>query len=152
MYRLWLFVHLGGLLLFVAGHGTSAAVGLRLRQERDPARMAALLDASAGARTSTYAGMALLAVGGLVDASLGHWWSAGWVWASIVIFVAMAGALVALAIPHYRRVRVAVAAEGADADRDEVERLAGSPVPLIILAVGLSGLGLILWLMVYKPF
>jgi hypothetical protein len=69
-----------------------------------------------------------------------------------VIFVAMAGALVALAIPHYRRVRVAVAAEGADADRDEVERLAGSPVPLIILAVGLSGLGLILWLMVYKPF
>lgn len=150
MYRFWLFVHLAGLLVFVGGHGTSAAVGLRLRRERDRARMAALLDASAAARVSTYAGMALLAAGGLADAFLGHWWSAAWVWASIGVFVAMAGLLVALAIPHYRRVRLAVEA-AADND-EEIERLAASPVPLLILGVGLLGLAIILWLMIFKPF
>jgi hypothetical protein len=71
--------------------------------------MTALLDASAAARGSTYAGMALLGTGGLVDAFLGHWWSTGWVWTSIAVFMAMTGILVALAIPHHRRLRLAVA-------------------------------------------
>jgi hypothetical protein len=148
VYRFWLFVHLGGLLLFVAGHGASAAAGLRLRRERDPVRMAALLDASAASRGSTYAGMALLAVGGLVDAFLGHWWSTGWVWASIALFLAMTGSLVAMAIPYYRRLRVVVQR----GDSDEIERLSASPVPMGILVVGVVGLGAILWLMVGKPF
>jgi hypothetical protein len=152
VYRFWLFVHLGGLLLFVAGHGTSAAVGVRLRRERDPARMAALLDASAAARGSTYAGIALLGVGGLTDAFLGHWWSAGWVWTSIGVFLAMAGILAALAIPYYRRLRLAVSRATSGCRAEEIERLTASPVPLVILGVGLAGLGVILWLMVFKPF
>ena len=152
MYNLWLFVHLAGLLLFVAGHGTSAAAGLRLRRERDPARMTALLEASASARGSTYAGMALLATGGLVDAFLGHFWSTGWVWASIVVFLAMTAALVALAIPYYRRLRLAVAQAASRGDAQALETLSASPVPLLIAAVGLVGLGVILWLMVFKPF
>jgi len=152
VYRFWLFVHLGGLLLFVAGHGTSAASGVRLRRERDPARMAALLDASAAARGSTYTGMVLLGAGGLADAFLGHWWSAGWVWTSIGVFLGMAGVLVALAIPYYRRLRLAVARAASGGGVGEIDRLAASPVPLAILGVGVGGLGFILWLMVFKPF
>jgi Predicted integral membrane protein (DUF2269) len=152
VYRFWLFVHLGGLLLFVAGHGTSATAGMRLRRERDPVRMAALLDASASARAATYAGMLLLAVGGVVDAFLGHWWSAGWLWTSIILFVAMTGALVALAIPYYRRLRVAVRRSAHDGERGELDRLGSSPIPLAILFVGVAGLAILLWLMVFKPF
>jgi hypothetical protein len=152
VYRFWLFVHLGGLLLFVAGHGTSATAGLRLRNEREPVRMSALLDASAGARTATYAGMLLLAIGGFVDASLGHWWSAGWLRLSIVLFLAMAGLLVALAIPYYRRLRVAVQRGMQDGRDEDLDRLAASPVPLAILGIGVGGLAILLWLMVFKPF
>jgi len=152
VYDFWVFVHLGGLLLFVAGHGTSATAGMRLRRERDPERMTALLDASASARGSTYAGMALLGVGGFAAAFAGHWWSSGWLWTSVVLFVAMAGVLVALAIPYYRRVRAAVAVAAETSDRSEIDRLAASPVPLVILGVGLGGLAVILWLMVFKPF
>lgn len=152
MYRFWLFVHLGGLLLFVAGHGASAVVGLRLRRERDPARMGALLDASAATRGSTYVGMALLGAGGFVDAFLGRWWSNGWVWTSTVVFVGMAALLIALAFPYYRRLRLAVAQAASAEGGEEIDRLTASPVPLVILSVGLIGLGVILWLMVFKPF
>ncbi len=151
MYTFWLFVHLGGLLLFVAGHGASATAGLRLRGERDPARMAALLDASAATRGATYVGLVLLGIGGIADAFVGHWWSAGWIWASIVVFVAMTVILVGLAIPHYRRLRLAVSGATVP-DGAEIERLAASSIPLAILWVGVVGLGVILWLMVAKPF
>jgi hypothetical protein len=114
--------------------------------------MAALLDASAATRGSTYTGMALLGTGGLVDAFLGHWWSAGWVWTSIAVFLAMAGILVALAIPYYRHLRLAVARAASDGGGEEIERLTASPVPLVILGVGVAGLGVVLWLMVFKPF
>ena len=110
--------------------------------------MEALLEASASTRVVTYAGMALLAVGGLIGASLGHWWSAGWLRASIVLFVLMAAGLVALAIPYYRGLRAAVAA----GEAEQIERLSASPVPIAILAIGVTGLAVILWLMVYKPF
>ncbi len=148
MYDLWLFVHIGGLLLFVAGHGISAATGMRLRRERQPARMSALLDASASARPLTYAGMLLLGVGGFADATIGHLWSEAWVWTSIAVFLAMAVLLVALAIPYYRRLRAAVAST----DAVEIERVSASPVPVAILVIGLAGLVFILWLMVVKAF
>ena len=148
MYGFWLFVHLGGLLLFVAGHGISAATGLRLRREREPARMAALLDASASTRSVTYAGILLLGVGGFADATIGHFRSTGWVWASIAVFLGMSVVLVALAIPYYRRLRAAVAT----GNGEEIERLSASPVPIAILLIGVGGLAFILWLMVIKPF
>ncbi len=151
MYTFWLFVHFSGLLLFVAGHGASATSGMRLRRERDPARMAALLDASAATRGATYAGLILLGVGGIADAFVGHWWSAGWIWASIGVFVVMTVILVGLAIPYYRRLRLAVSGAAAP-DGAEIQRLAGSSTPLVILWVGVAGLGVILWLMVAKPF
>lgn len=148
VYELWLFVHIGGLLLFVAGHGISAATGMRLRREREPVRMSALLDASAASRWMTYAGMFLLGVGGFADATIGHLWSTGWVRTSIVVFAAMAVVLVVLAIPYYRRLRTAVAAT----DAGEIERLSASPVPVAILIIGVAGLAFLLWLMVAKPF
>ena len=40
------FLHATGVLLFFIAHGTSMAVGFRLKRERDPARVRALLDLS----------------------------------------------------------------------------------------------------------
>jgi hypothetical protein len=45
----WLYVHLAGVFGFLAAHGVSAGVGLKLRRERDPVRARALLDLSASA-------------------------------------------------------------------------------------------------------
>ncbi|HEX6655950.1 MAG TPA: hypothetical protein VF153_07045, partial [Candidatus Limnocylindria bacterium] len=40
------FLHVSFVMLFVLVHGASAVIAFRLRSERDPARVAALLDAS----------------------------------------------------------------------------------------------------------
>ena len=46
LYPWIVFLHVAGVFLFFMAHGTSMAVGFRLRQERDPARVRALLDLS----------------------------------------------------------------------------------------------------------
>lgn len=54
-YLLWLkFAHILGAFLFVGGHGVSMAMALRLRRERDPARMLAM--SSADSRSSSCSG------------------------------------------------------------------------------------------------
>jgi hypothetical protein len=40
------FAHVSGMMIFFRAHGTSMAVAFRLKQERDPARVRALLDVS----------------------------------------------------------------------------------------------------------
>jgi uncharacterized membrane protein len=153
VYRLFLFVHIAGLLGFVAAHGTSATVGVLVRRERDPKRIRALLEASAATRTVMYVSLLALAVGGVVDGFLGHWWGQAWMWLSVVLFVLMTAALLGMAIPHYGRLRRALdEATGDLTDAvGQIDRLLRSRVPLAILAVGTGGLLAILWLMVAKP-
>ena len=44
LYPWIVFLHVVGVLLFFIAHGTSMAVGFRLKRERDPARVRALLE------------------------------------------------------------------------------------------------------------
>src|SRR6266511_2088162 len=46
LYPWLVFLHIGGAFLFVLAHGVSALVAFRLRAERDPGRMTALLELS----------------------------------------------------------------------------------------------------------
>lgn len=148
MYDAWLFVHLAGVLGFLAGHGVSAAVGLRLRSERERDRVRALLDLSAGARGFTYGSLLVLLGGGIVAGSLGHWWSRGWIWAALGLLAGLTVATIPIAVPYYRRVRTSVA-EASDA---ELDALLGSGRPIALAVLGTAVILTILWLMVFKPF
>ena len=46
MYEWWVLLHLVGVFVFLLSHGVSVGVLLRLRRERDPAKVAALLELS----------------------------------------------------------------------------------------------------------
>ena len=50
MLTFWVFIHLVGVLGFLAAHGTSTAVALRLRRQRDREQVRALLDLSRSMR------------------------------------------------------------------------------------------------------
>ncbi len=154
-YVWFLGFHVVGVLGFVGAHGVSAAVGLRLRKERDPARIRALLDLSKAARPWGYGALLLLGIAGLTLAFapgvVGTAFARkGWIWASIAVLLVLLIAAMPLAVPYYRRVRLAVS-EDAPAPPEELDRLLSSTRPLVIALVEGGGLLILVWLMVAKP-
>ncbi len=158
-YRWWLFLHFVGIFVFLLAHGASVTVTFQLRKERDPARIAALLELSRGSLTAFYAGLGLLLTAGIIlgffPGSPGTWWGQGWIWAALALLLAVSGAMIALARPYYRRLERVARAFGAGSpavSEVEMAELLTSRRPLVIAGLGFGGLLVILWLMVLKPF
>jgi uncharacterized membrane protein len=158
-------VHVISVILFFVAHGTSMAVAFRLRRERDPARVRALLDLSSW----TLGVPAIIAVligllTGILAGFLGGWWGAGWIWTSLVIFVVVGGLMTPLVAARLNRMRAAAgtvaqpafaARKGAEVpagDPAELDRLLDEWNPIPAAAMGFGALLVILWLMLLKPF
>jgi hypothetical protein len=162
LYPWIVLLHVAGAFLFVLGHGASVAVSFRLRQERDPARVAALLDLSGTSLGMMYSGILVLLVGGIWAVFAGPGWGHLWIWLSIGILVVIMGAMYPLGTQYYGRVRNAVGQKKYGDPKDappppvaapaELDALLSSPRAFQLAAVGGVGLLLILWLMVVKPF
>ena len=155
------FLHVSFVLLFVLVHGASAVIGFRLRSERDPARVAALLDASRLAVNSWVMIVSMLGflVTGIWLGFIGGYWGKLWLWLSIATLVIVIGAMTPMGALKLRRARVAYGLETgrdkeppppADLALAEQELQSWNPVP--IAAVGGIGLLVILYLMIVKPF
>jgi formate hydrogenlyase subunit 3/multisubunit Na+/H+ antiporter MnhD subunit len=163
MYQFWVFVHLAGVFGFLLAHGVSAAVAMSLRRERDPQKVRALLELSSWTLSAFYISFLVLLAGGITAGFLGHWWGQGWIWAALGVLLLMMGAMYGLASPYYNRLREAVGLQtyarkrqgtqpGPPTQTVKLEPLLRSSRPVLITVVGMMGLLVILWLMVYKPF
>jgi len=156
-----IFLHVSFILLFVLMHGASAVIAFRLRSERDPARVAALLDASRVTMNSA------LLIGGLLGFVLtgiwlgfiGGYWDKIWLWASIVILVVVIGGMTPMGAIKLNRVRAAYGLPtgrsqdppaAPDLEAASRELATWNPMPIAIL--GGIGLLAVLYLMVVKPF
>jgi hypothetical protein len=162
-YLPWIvFLHIAAAFGFVLSHGVSAFVAFRVRGERDPARIAALLDLSASSIGVMYGSLLLVVVFGILGAVVGGYFSRGWPWAAIVTLVVVSGAMYPLATSFYGGIRRAL---GQRVQADKATNAPATPLPpaeLVALldnrrpeaitAVGVIGLLVILWLMVLKPF
>jgi uncharacterized membrane protein len=145
----WLKVfHLVGLAAFLLGHGVSAGVAMFLRGRAVDAATGPLLKASMGASAVTYPGLFVLLATGVWMGFAGSFWHQGWIWAAIVVLVAVLVVMSALSVP-YHQARDAV---GKAKDSSEVETSLRRARPIALLAVGSAGLLIIIFLMVVKPF
>lgn len=154
MYQWWVYLHLLGVFGFLLAHGVSTAVAFRLRKERDPQRVQALLGLSSASLTGFYPAFGALLVGGIGATTVGDLWGAGWIWWSIGLLLAITVAMYAVAKPYYHRLRFVTEAlvNGSRAVGDEeYGRAVGSSRQLVIAAIGLAGLAAILYLMLFKP-
>jgi len=151
-WKLWKLLHIVGVLGFLASHGASAAVALRLRKEQEAGRVRALLDLSASTRTWGHAALLLLIVAGVANGFVLHAWDEGWIWAAIVLLVVLLVLAFPLAVPYYKRVRAAVSLDGPGMPQDELVVLLRSRRPIVIAVVESFGILLIAWLMIWKPF
>ena len=159
----WLkFAHILGAFTFIAGHGVSMAMALRLRNEREPARMLALLDLSAGSLGIATLGLLVLLVAGIADGIIAGWFSQGWIWTALILLVVTGAVMTPLAAGHFNAIRLALGQrprylKATDPDPvprpiEEVVAMAAGPRPMQVAAIGGVGLLVILWLMTFKPF
>ena len=162
LYPWIVFLHVAALLGFLLAHGASTAVAFRIRSERDPIRIAALLDLSAGMYGLSYASLGLLVATGLGAAVVGGFWTRGWIWASIVALIAMTVSMHLHPAASFSRIRKAAGLpyfEGwrprdklPPAPAEAIVAAATTNDPRITLAIGGGGMLVILWLMMFKPF
>ena len=154
-YRWWVFLHIAGALGFLAAHGVSVGVAFRVRREREPGRIMALLELSSSSVTLMYVSLLILLTGGVVAGFLGQWWSRYWIWVSLGTLIAIMAAMYAFATLYYRRLRRIVGAMANGSQAVSGERLAevlSGPRPWILAVIGFGGIVFILYLMIFKPF
>jgi uncharacterized membrane protein/plastocyanin len=154
MHRWWVLLHIAGAFGFVMAHGVSAYAVLRLRNERDPARVSQLLEMSSSSVGVMWNAIGLLLLGGILAGFTGHFWGQGWIWAAILLLVAVTAAMYAVATPWVKRLRTVAGAmaEGSRAVSDEqFQDILRSRRPFTIAAIGFAGLLAIVWLMIFKP-
>lgn len=159
------YAHVLGAFAFAAGHGVSATMAFRLRHERDPIRIGAILDMSLYSVSPTglmTIGFVVLLLSGVAGGFEGGYWGRAWIWTSIVLLILVSGLMTPFAAMHYNKVRVAIG-QKAPRDKseappptplpaDQLELLLQSPRPWQLAAVGGVGFAAIVFLMLFKPF
>jgi hypothetical protein len=158
----WLvFAHILGAFTFVLAHGVSMFVAVRIRNERDHARVAALLDMSKSAIAIAAFAVIFLLVTGVIAGFVGDWWGQRWIWASLAILVLLWGYMSFRGTRYLDGVRHALGSVGVydkkgteppPADSSTAAALLASSRAVELATVGGIGLVVILWLMVLKPF
>ena len=162
-YMPWIvFIHVAAAFVFAAGHGVSMYVAFAARREKDRAKLASLLDLSGAALASAGIGLLVLFIAGVLAGVVAGSWSHGWIWVSLVLFIAISLAMTPIAGAWFTRLRVALGQrtrrlKATDPDPvpvsdSELTALQASKVPEQLLAIGGGGFLVILYLMMFKPF
>lgn len=153
-YGWWVFIHLVGVVGFVAAHGTSMAATLLMRRIRDPQQVAGILQLSAATVSAFYISTLLLLVGGIAAGIRGQWFTQGWIWVSLGLLIAVGILMFPMARGHFRRVRMVLElmASGTTVSRDDFSRVLNSGNPILTAGTGFVALLFIVYLMVMKPF
>lgn len=164
-YPLIVFAHVVAMIAFLVIHGVSIAVSLRLRTERDPERVRALLDLSRWSLGRATGIIVLIAVvAGVVAGFAGEWWNRAWLWISLGLFVALFLAMYPLAAQPLHRIREVAGvtagppfgfgskAEPGEANEVALQQQLEAYDPRPAAAVFGAAVVLILWLMMSKPF
>jgi hypothetical protein len=149
-----LFLHIASVLALLGTHGTSMVVLYGIRNERDRARIMAMVQLSGRTTVPMYVSILAIVVFGSLLAFKLHMWGQTWLWVSIGILVVVIGLMTAVAKPYFAKVKEACQLRPSGVPRISDEELAEvltSSRAHLIAAIGVIGLLAILYLMVFKP-
>jgi hypothetical protein len=156
MTDLWLFLHIAAAALFLLFHGVQMWAMFALAPALpDRERIFDRAEQSRMATMPMYISLGLVVLFGVLAGISGSFFGDGWwLWGAIVVLLIEAGAMSGIASPYMRKVREATTrwADGSYPVSDtDLEAMLRGARPKVIAAVGVIGLGAILYLMVYKP-
>ncbi len=162
MYHLTVFLHVLSAFVFALMHGASTKVILKLRSEKNPERLAALLGLSSEYTNVLYISLLVMILAGVAGGFLGKWWGTGWIWLAIALLFGIFGAMYSLATAPLSILRKTLersnpaGAEPSAADlstrQSEIDSRIAAIKPGLIAAIGYGGLAIIIGLMAFKPF
>lgn len=141
----WLkFFHLFGLAVFLFAHGVSGGASFGMRNGA-PSTVRQLLALSQRASFISNPGLLIVVITGVWMAFLGSWWGRGWLWAAIVVLVALLVGMGLIARPYY------LARDAAKGSDEDLAQSLGRTRPQAAAWMGSVGLLLLVGLMVLKP-
>jgi hypothetical protein len=156
-YRWLLFVHIGAVLVFMLAHGVHVAVSWKKRWVADPASNLALFEALTGLWPLRVA-MATVIVSGLLLTALLNIWTQLWIWLSLAVLVAIWLAMWLWSRAFYNLIQEtaerAIATVGTPEEavaRAEFDHARFSWLVPAMTVVGIGGVAVVLWLMVFRP-
>jgi MFS family permease len=161
MYQWMVFLHVFAAFGFIFGHGVSAAIIFQVHRERQPEKLKTLLELSFTLSGFAYASLLLMLVAGVILGFMGQWWGKVWIWLAIGILLVMSVLMGIFASYRLNQLRWALGAPSPAfkepppdeiAPAEEIERLIQKAKPWPIMLIGVVGWGLVLWLMMFKPF
>jgi hypothetical protein len=159
MYQWVVFVHVASVLAFMLGHGIHMTAMWAMRREPDPELMLTFFNDMPTTRGLRIL-LAVVVLSGATAGFMGSWWGSGWIWISLAL-LALIGVLMWQFGGGFfglvgEAARAAVAARTEEpsnpapqAAYDAARRGWQTPGMTVI---GLGGLAVILWLMMFKPF
>ena len=163
MHNWLVFLHVLSAFAFILAHGGSAAVTVLLRRQTELERIRMLLELSESTHRATFLSVIAVLATGIVVGFTGNWWGTAWIWVSLAVFLLVSVAMTFLGAYYFNQVHWAVglpvvyggrrrdAPEG-PASPEEIAAVLDSWRPMAVSLIGVIGLGLIVWLMVIKPF
>lgn len=164
MYQILLFLHVASVVAFLLFHGATASVMFALKRERDRERIQALLALRDRAESWWGTPMIVTLVTGIAMGFMGRWWSQAWIWVSLGLFLAILFAMSGFGRLHIDRVWHAIDPQGHPspikkearnpdpASEEELNELLARGRPMLLTVIGVVGLAIILWMMMFKPF
>jgi hypothetical protein len=156
MTELWVLLHIVCVSLFLLFHGVQMWAMFSLEPAfPDREKIFDRAEQSRMVSTPMYVSLGLLVLFGVIAGIDGDWFSHGWwLWGAIVVLLVTIGLMSSMAGPFMTRVREGTTrwADGSYPMPDaELEALLRGPRPRVIASIGVAGLAILLWLMVYKP-
>jgi uncharacterized membrane protein len=155
VFKLARFLHIASGLSFMAIHGASIVVLYVIRRETDRARIESLMGFSAKTVVPMYISLAAVVGTGLWLGFLAPgYFSQYWYWFSLGLLGLLILVMWLVARPFGKRILAACEIRPSGVPRksdEELGLIVQSQKTNVITAIGVLGLGLILWLMVYRP-
>jgi hypothetical protein len=162
-YAWIMYVHIGSVFAFLLLHGPSAAVSFALRGMRDPAQLGFLVDLSKVWTRLSSIPLMLVLITGIILGFMGNWWGQGWIWAGLIVFLAIWILMNLRGTRKLYGIRWAIGQEylqgirptqgtGIVAGPAELDARARAIRPWELTASAVIFLALLLALMMFKPF
>ena len=159
MYEWVVFVHVASILAFMLAHGIHMTAMWAMRGEPDPERMLTFFN-DVPTATVLRILLGVVVLSGATAGFMGSWWGSGWIWASLVLLAVIAVAMWRFGGEYFGLVQeaaeAAIAARIGDPSNSAPQaayntaRRSWQPIGMSVL--GLGGVAVILWLMMFKPF